>query len=341
MTSRSAGVRSPRRGAQSFRRAWVEVSVITSPEAAEAVGAMMADLRTQGLVEDSLPPSRVRLRCYLPRSRTLPALLRTLRVRVRSLARFGLDPRPALVRGRLVAARRWATAWRAWARPVRVGRLLITPSWIPAPPGRDRTVIEIDPGMAFGTGMHPSTRLGLRGLIGYHEASKKDRPLTIIDVGTGSGILAIASARLGAGQVWAVDTDPVAVEAARANVRQNGVARRVRVSRGEGLRGVRIRADLILANIVAETIIALLPAVLRRLAPEGVFIGSGIVAPHLPEVLRAAEDAGLRQIAVLEEGEWRAVVLRSPGAPTGAGATSARQPPRWRRPGKTRRRRGP
>jgi ribosomal protein L11 methyltransferase len=340
VNSRSAGLRSPRRGAQSFHRAWVEVSVITSPEAAEAVGAIMADLRTQGLVEDQVSPSRVRLRCYLPRSRTLPALIRTLRASVHSLARFGLDPRPALVRSRLVAARRWATAWRAWVHPVRVGSLLITPSWIPAPPGH-RTVIEIDPGMAFGTGMHPSTRLGLRGLIGYLGTLKKERPLTVIDVGTGSGILAIASARLRAGQVWAVDNDPVAVDAARANVRQNGVARRVRVSRGEGLRGIRVRADLILANIVAETIISLLPAVLRRLAPTGVFIGSGIVAPRLPELLRAAKAAGLRKMDVLREGEWRAVVLGSPGALAGVRATSARQPPRWRRPGKTQRRRGP
>jgi ribosomal protein L11 methyltransferase len=346
VTSVRAPAPSPGRRASPWGRAWIEVSVVTSPGAAEAVGAILADLRSGGLVEDRLSPSRVRLRCYLPPSRSLSVTLAALRARVRSLARFGVDPRPGRVTHRRLAARRWATAWRTWAHPVRVGRLLVTPSWIRRPAEAGRTVITVDPGMAFGTGLHASTRLCLRALLRRLRPRQGRAPSRVIDVGTGSGILAIAACRLGAARVWAVDNDPVAVAVARANVRQNGVAGRVRVRQGTGLTRVPGRADLIVANLIAEAVIGLLPRVRRHLTPGGVFIGSGIVAPRLPGVLRAARAAGLTRIAVLTEGEWRAVVL-TPAAPAsrdagarGGPVISARRLRRWRSRGKTRRRRG-
>lgn len=292
------------------RRAWTEVSVAVSAPAAEAAAAILHDLRAGGLVEERPTPSVVRLRCYLPPSPLVPATLRALRRRIRALARYGLDPGPARVSRRAVAPRRWATAWRAHARPVRVGRILVRPSWGAAPRGAGRAlVVRIDPGMAFGTGMHPSTRLCLRALQRY-------AGVAVFDVGTGSGILAIAAARLGARRVWAVDNDPVAVAVARANVRLNGLASRVRVVLGTGLRRAPGRADLILANLVAETIVPLLPDAHDRLAPGGVFVGSGIVAGRLAGVLRAARAAGLRRLEVLREGEWRAVALRATSAST-------------------------
>ena len=318
-------------------RAWVEVSVVTSPEAAEAVGALLMDLRSGGLVEDRLSPSHVRLRCYLPPSRSLDGTLRAVRARVRSLAQFGLDPRPARVTHRSVAPHRWATAWRAWVRPVRVGRLLITPSWIRFPSDPGHTLIEIDPGMAFGTGMHPSTRLCLRALLRHLREGGGRIPPTVVDVGTGSGVLAIAAARLGAARVTAVDIDPVAVEVARANVAQNRVAQRVRVIQGTGLRQVRDRASLILANIIAEEVIDLLPTLRGHLVPGGAFIGSGIIAPRLREVLRATRRVGLILREILAEGEWRAVVLACPApaasrdaAGRGTRVISARRLRRWR-----------
>ena len=311
------------------RRAWTEVSVAVSARAAEAAAAILHDLRAGGLIEERPAPSVVRLRCYLPPSPLVPATLRSLRRRIRGLARYGLDPGPARISGRAVAPRRWATAWRAHVRPVRVGRILVRPSWS-APPRRvGRTVVvRIDPGMAFGTGMHPSTRLCLRALPRYALAARRgtrSRPglrrepghaPAVVDVGTGSGILAIAAAKLGAGRVWAVDTDPVAVAVARGNARLNGVAARVRVVRGTGLAGAPGRADLILANLVAETIVPLIPEARDHLAPGGVFVGSGIVAGGLAGVLRAARAAGLRRLGVLREGAWRAVALRATSAST-------------------------
>jgi ribosomal protein L11 methyltransferase len=136
---------------------------------------------------------------------------------------------------------------------------------------------------------------------------------TVLDVGTGSGILAIAAARLGAARVWARDIDPVAIAVARRNVRANGVARSVRVVRGAGVGPRHPRYHLIVANIIAETIAALLPEVSASLARDGLFIGSGIVHDRLDEVLRAGAAAGLGPAGVLASGEWRAVLFTRPG----------------------------
>jgi ribosomal protein L11 methyltransferase len=316
-------------------RAWVEVSVAVAATAAEAVAAVLHDLRAGGLVEERPTPGTARFRCYLLPSPLLPVTLQSLRARIRGLTRYGLDPGRVRITRRRITAQRWATAWRTHVRPVRVGRILIRPSWVRAVPATRRLVtVRIDPGMAFGTGMHPSTRLCLRAMQAHLPAANREgtrrlavrgavRPAAgraVLDIGTGSGILAVAAALLGA-RVWAVDEDPVAVAVARGNVRLNGVAARVRVVRGRGLDHAPGRAHLILANLIAETIVLLLPRVRAHLAPGGVFIGSGIVADRLSAVLRAARAAGFRRCALLSDGEWRAVVLRSPLAKPTKGGT--------------------
>jgi ribosomal protein L11 methyltransferase len=131
----------------------------------------------------------------------------------------------------------------------------------------------------------------------------------VIDVGTGSGILAIAAARLGAARVWARDIDPIAVAVARENARANDVDGTIRLVRGPGLGSRPPRAGVILANLIAETIVALLPAVRSRLESGGMFVGSGIIADRLPDVLAAAAANGLSVVEVLSSAEWRAVVL--------------------------------
>jgi ribosomal protein L11 methyltransferase len=285
------------------------VRVAVSVVAAEAAAEILRDLRGGGLVEEHLPttPPRVQFRCYLPPSRLLRQMLAAVRDRLRALAAYGLDPGRVTVTARRIPGRRWAAAWRAHAKPVRIGRLLIRPTWIRAAPRPGDLVIALDPGMAFGTGAHASTRLALRALI---HALGPRAGTAVMDVGTGSGILALAAARLGAGTVQAVDCDPIAVAAARANVRLNGCARRVRVVEGSGLGVLRGRAGVIVANIVADTIVALLPDAAARLEPGAVFIGSGIVAgPSVGAVLRAARAAGLERREVLRDGDWRAVVL--------------------------------
>lgn len=331
--------------------------MVTSVPSAEAVGAVLHDLRSGGLIEERVSPRLMRFRCYLPPSRLLPVTLRALRARIRALRRYGVDPAPARITRRAVAARRWAAAWRAHAAPVRVGRLYVRPTWVRSPQPMGLTAIAIDPGMAFGTGTHASTRLCLRALQahvlpnlgadrravprggnrGWTRGSRRSkrgrggpergrhRP-TVFDIGTGSGILAIAAARLGAARVWAVDTDPLAVAVARGNVRQNGARSQVRVVRGSGLDRAPGKADVILANLTAETIVPLLALVGTHLRPGGVFVGSGITAGGLPGVERAARAARLRRVRVLAQGEWRAVIY----------ATSASVLPRRRPSRRTR-----
>jgi ribosomal protein L11 methyltransferase len=285
------------------------VSAVVSGEAADAAGAILRDLPVSGLIESRSPSGDIRLRCYVLPSRRLAAMMRILRSRIRGLVHYGLDPGPARVTQRTVAQRKWATAWRAYARPIRIGRLVVTPSWIRVPEEHGAIAITIDPGMAFGSGLHPTTRLCLRILRRYLPRPPRPRALTVIDLGTGSGILAIAAARLGAGRVWAVDHDPVAVTVARANARLNDVARGVQVAQGSGLARAPRRADIIAANLTAETIIGLFPTLRRHLASRGLLAASGIVADQLPAVLHAAAAEGLRVSEILSEGEWRAVVL--------------------------------
>jgi ribosomal protein L11 methyltransferase len=293
-------------GSVATRPSWVEVTVEASAEVSEAASAILHELRSGGIVEERRPRGRCRFRYYLPPSRLLPITLRAIRARLHGLRAFGLNPGSVRVVHRRVRGRRWTTAWRRYVPPVRVGPVWVRPSWVRVRPPAGSVVLDIDPGMAFGTGLHPSTQLCLRALL--QTLPRRDRP-RVFDTGTGSGILAIAAARLGAAQVWAIDNDPVAVAVARENVRRNRVAEVVRVVRGDGLTPVRGQADVILMNIVAGTVIELLPAARGRLRTGGACIASGIVAGRVRDVLRAARRAGFRHRRTLRSGEWRAVVL--------------------------------
>jgi ribosomal protein L11 methyltransferase len=165
-------------------------------------------------------------------------------------------------------------------------------------------VVEIDPGMAFGSGLHESTRMCLEVLDGLLPPAA-----SVVDVGTGSGILAIAAAKLGAARVLAVDVDPVAVAVARRNVVHNRVEAVVDVREGDLLSGTRGRVDVILANLTADLHLTFLPAVRPALAPGGIAAASGVTAQRCDEVTRAAGSAGLSVHRVLRRGEWRCLVL--------------------------------
>jgi ribosomal protein L11 methyltransferase len=202
----------------------------------------------------------------------------------------------------------WSEAWKQNYRPLEIGeRLLISPSWISPAPG-DRQVIYIDPGMAFGTGTHPTTQLCLR-LI--EEGVRPGKPL--IDVGCGSGILALAGLRLGASLALGVDTDPVALRVARENGRRNGLADRLiliegsleAISQQEG--GLQ-QAPLVVANILAPVVIRLLEAGLGGLLSSGgSLVVSGILDEQVEEVIAALEKEGLHLIRQLQEGDWVAL----------------------------------
>lgn len=199
----------------------------------------------------------------------------------------------------------WAEYWKQYYKPFYLGsRLVVRPSWesYTAQPGD--LVIDLDPGMAFGTGTHETTALCATLMEAYC------RDGSVLDIGTGSGILAIAAAKLGAGQVLALDIDPVAVKVAQDNVQQNGLADRVQVIAGDLLGGIEQQFDMAVANILADVIISLAEPVRKHLKPGGVFICSGIIRERAQDVRAALVAAGNDVLEERQEGEWVAFVSR-------------------------------
>lgn len=200
----------------------------------------------------------------------------------------------------------WANAWRDYFKPFRLGtRLVVIPSWETYDLHPGDLPLYLDPGMAFGTGTHTTTSLCLRWL--ERLVRPGDR---VLDVGTGSGILAIAAARLGAGQVVAIDIDPVAVAVARENAEKNEVAIDVRAGTLDRLEPEE--ADLVIANIIASVIIDLLPEIATRLKKGGRLLASGIISEKKQEVLAALTETWLLPAEVREEGGWVAILATKP-----------------------------
>jgi len=209
------------------RRRWAEVAVTVHGEAAEAVTALLATLGAGGTVLRDEGPPAVTVVAYFPDDARLEERLAGLRAGVASLGAHGLPAEPARIVTRWVQEEDWAHGWKAYFHPFPVGRrFLIRPTWEAADAG-DRIEIVLDPGMAFGTGQHPTTRQCLELLETYVRPGHR-----VADVGTGSGVLAIAAALLGAARVVAVDVEPVALEAAAGNVAANGVGDRVTLAPG-------------------------------------------------------------------------------------------------------------
>ncbi|KUK41460.1 MAG: Ribosomal protein L11 methyltransferase [Clostridia bacterium 62_21] len=273
---------------------WVEVSVTVERERADAVAGIFFEMGS-GVLWEEPAPALVTVKGYFPAGAGVDRQVADLR---RSLAAV-LESEPG-VGVRQVREEDWAHAWRRHYRPFRVGkRFVVRPPWEEYPGFPDDLVIVLDPGMAFGCGTHPTTQMCLAML---EEAVRPG--MRVCDVGTGSGILAIAAALLGAGRVEAVDNDPTAVRVARKNVEANGLAGKIDVRQGYLLDAVEGPLDLVVANITADVILRLVPAAARVLAPGGVFIAGGIIRDRMPEVIKAVAGAGWRRLRTEERGEW-------------------------------------
>ncbi|MDQ7843760.1 MAG: 50S ribosomal protein L11 methyltransferase [Armatimonadota bacterium] len=294
---------------------WLEITVTTAPPAVEAVADLLLSCRAGGVAEETVPSGQVKVRAYLPAGPSSAVALRALRGLLRRLPEYGLDAGRATVEAAEIDDERWAEAWKEYTRPFAVGRLWITPTWDRTPAPEGSVVVELDPGMAFGSGQHPSTRLCLDVVSRLVAAG-----MVVFDIGAGSGILAVAAAKLGAGRVLARDLDPLAVEVARRNVVHNAVADRVTVEEGNLLQGVADQAHLILANLTADLHLEFLPQAQSRLLPGGRLAASGIVAERVADVVAAARRVGLATEETLAEGEWRCLVLRPFADPAGADA---------------------
>lgn len=287
---------------------WLEITVTTAAPAVEAIANILLECRSGGVAEEATPSGHVLLRGYLPVGPATRVTLSAIKDRIRTLPAHGLDTGPGTVQTQEIEDEGWAHAWKVHFKPFAVGRLWITPTWDRTVPPSGAVVVELDPGMAFGSGLHPSTQMCLMLSPGLRAGA------TVFDVGTGSGILAIAAAKLGAARVLARDNDPVAVEVARHNVSYNRVDDRVTVEQGDLLRGVEGQANLILANLIADTHLDFLPAALPSLLPNGMLAASGIIADRLLEVEAVARAAGFRVADSLRSGEWRCAILSRPGS---------------------------
>jgi ribosomal protein L11 methyltransferase len=298
---------------------WLELAAEAATEQVEALCAALGEVvpdgasieapvvplgPEEGVRREPWRPSTVRV--YLPCDVHLAERRAAARAAVAAL------PFTVVLREHTVHEEDWANAWKQFFQVERIGgRLVVRPAWreYSAQPGD--VVLQLDPGMAFGTGQHETTRMCLIA------AQELVRPgMRVLDLGCGSGILGIAAALLGAGDVIAVDSEPFAVEAARANARCNGVEARLRVAEGSLDRRWPFGAppaaafDLVLANIHAAAVIALAPRLHAALRPGGTLVASGIIAERLDGVAAALAAAGFVAPAACAAGEWRTVITR-------------------------------
>ncbi|MGQ9459430.1 MAG: 50S ribosomal protein L11 methyltransferase [Anaerolineae bacterium] len=301
--------------------AWVEVTLTsTAPETLAAAVPLLERWGQGGVALEEVPGEGVlRLKTYLPADRSGEQAREELALGIALLQRLYPDlPEPTF---RRLEPDLWAEAWKRAYRPQHIGRTLaIVPSWEAYTPRPGERVVRLDPGLAFGTGLHETTRLCLELLEAHLQPGAR-----VLDVGTGSGILAIAAVRLGAVQVVALDADPLAVRAARENAARNGLEQAIEVRWGtvpggeEDGWGAPV-LDLealgspfygVVANILAEPVARMVRAGLpRALGPGGVLIASGFLVRQEAAVAQAFQEAGLSLVERREAGEWAALVGR-------------------------------
>lgn len=272
---------------------WREVHIVVAPEAHEAVAELCRQVGAQGV---QLEADRVVT--AFPADDWLLERLQRLRVWLDHLPEWGLPPVQRLEERERDEVE-WAESWKQFFHVMHVGRrIVIQPSWEEYVPQEEEVVIALDPAMAFGTGQHATTQLCLEWLEELLLPG-----MQVVDVGTGSGILAIAAAKLGAASVWAGDNDPVAVLTAERNVIRNGVQRLVTVVRAEGCDEAP-PCDLLVSNISTEVVLQLLPDFARLLRRGGWLVVSGIIVERASAVRTALSRAPWQQVQQRERGEW-------------------------------------
>ena len=295
---------------------WLELSVSAGGEAIEAVSEIFARVATGITVEPAFLPTDEGLGARLDPTR--PAVVRAYLdagdgdVVAAAVARtdtalghlqaFGLGPIGELEQ-RSVAPAEWAETWKQHFPLLRIGRrLVIRPAWRRHHRRPGDVVLALDPGQAFGTGLHPTTRLCLEGVERLADAGLLDGA-RVLDVGCGSGILALAAAGFGARHVLGLDTDPLAVEATHRNARRNGCARRVRARQGS-LPAPGGPYDIVLANLIASLLVSLARPLREAVRPGGRLVAGGVFVERERDVRRALRTAGFHLTGRLSEGEW-------------------------------------
>lgn len=309
---------------------WTEVTIKTTTEAVEAISNILMEERCGGvMIEDPKDflfqkkneldwdyveeevfnksgQDGVLIKTYIPEERNVLELIETVKARISLLPSFGLDIGEGSASLSNVNESDWANEWKKYYKPTKVGKkIVVKPSWEDYEKQEGDLIIELDPGMAFGTGTHETTSMCIRELENYVDETK-----TVFDIGCGSGILAIAAAELGAKEVVAGDLDEVAVKVSKENCEINHVSDKVVVKHGSLFEVVDSKADVIVANIIADIIKILAKDVSKFLKEDGVFISSGIILAKIDEVCEALEENGFEIVKVERLGEWSAIVSK-------------------------------
>lgn len=313
---------------------WTEVSIITSSEAVEAVSnILMANGATGVSIEDAKDFDKLKagrygshgeivdpaslthvatgaiVSAYFPNNKNIQTKVPEITKRVQQLSSFGLNPGPAEVTTNAVEDENWRTAWEKYYHPVSITRMLtVVPSWEDyQPKTKFEKIIRLDPGMAFGTGTHPTTQLSLQALeIVMHGGE------SVLDVGTGSGVLSIAAKLMGAGNVQAFDVDDVAVKSAKKNIDLNPAAKDIQISANDLLKGIHEHVDIVVANILAEIIVPLVPQAFANLKVGGYFLTSGIINDKYDLVKQVMVDGGFQVLESMKMKDWYAIIAQKP-----------------------------
>ncbi|PKK38777.1 Ribosomal protein L11 methyltransferase [Clostridiaceae bacterium JG1575] len=307
---------------------WNEIRLVVPLAALEASEAIFYELEVKGLsIEDpndilmrkagpltwdfadinlfSEGPEFAVLRAYFADTLNLESQLQYIRERLEGIEKSGISLEGMQLSAKEVQEEDWATAWKQYYKPMRIGsRIVVKPTWEAYEEQAGDLVLEMDPGMAFGTGTHETTKMCLEVLQDIIHGNER-----VVDVGTGSGILAIAAKKLGAKEVLGVDLDPVAVEAARKNVALNELSD-LEILEGNMLDVVCGTADLVIANIIADVILFMAKDVHQILVPGGLFLASGIIHLRQEDVVSGLKKAGFEVLSIFNENDWRAILAR-------------------------------
>jgi ribosomal protein L11 methyltransferase len=308
---------------------WSEISIHTTNEAIEPISNILHEAGASGVViedpfelvkerEDQFgeiyqlnpkdyPEEGVMVKAYLPINSFLGETVEEIKEAINNLLIYNIDIGKNSVSLSEVHEEEWATAWKKYYHPVKISeRFTIVPTWEEyTPVNSDELIIELDPGMAFGTGTHPTTVMSIQAL--ERTVTNDD---TVIDVGTGSGVLSIAAAMLGASKVRALDLDEVAVQSAKLNLKLNKVHDIVNVSQNNLLEGISEKADVIVANILAEVIVRFTDDAAKLVKQGGYFITAGIIQPKKEQVRESIETAGFEIIETLQMEDWVAFIAK-------------------------------
>lgn len=289
---------------------WVRISVETSHESEDALSDLFIEMGSGGaqIEDDSARPDKIVVSAYFPPDDMIGERVSRITALLKNMRKLNMNVGAGRVLVKRLDETEWTKPWQEFFKPMPVGeRILVYPSWEDAGESVSRDVlIQIDPEMAFGTGRHSTTMLCLELLEDVLTGGEK-----VADVGTGSGILAIAAIKLGAYQVTAIDIDPKAVAIAKKNTSLNGVDDKIHVICGESLSSIDSAYDVVVCNIVSKVIFSMIPDFGDHLKVDGRLILSGILANEAAEIQKELEQSGLSVLESRFHEEWAAILARA------------------------------